>query len=71
MKIFIITSIALFFTSSVFAETWEINNQEDWNKNIQSSKGIIIEDGLVSPKEKQVTSKPSLRNSKLKNPFNP
>ena len=52
MKIFKVLSLTLFFTSSVFAEAWEINNQADWKKNIQSSIGIVIEDGLVSPKEK-------------------
>lgn len=66
MKIFIITSLALFFASSLFAETWEINNQEDWKNNIQSSKGIIIEDGLVSPKEKTGHFKTKLKKFKSK-----
>ncbi len=35
MKIFKVLSLTLFFTSSVFAEAWEINNQADWKKNIQ------------------------------------
>ena len=66
MKIFIITSLTLFFTSSVFAKTWEINNQADWKKNIQSSKGILIEDGLVSPKEKTGHFKTKLKTFKTK-----
>ena len=66
MKIFIITSLALFFASSLFAETWKINNQEDWKNNIQSSKGIIIEDGLISPKEKTGHFKTKLKKFKSK-----
>ena len=66
MKIFKVLSLTLFFTSFVFAETWEINNQADWKKNIQSSKGIIIEDGLVSPKEKTGHFKTKLKKFKTK-----
>ena len=66
MKIFKVLSLTLFFTSFVFAETWEINNQADWKKNIQSSKGIIIEGGLVSPKEKTGHFKTKLKKFKTK-----
>jgi len=66
MKIFKVLSLTLFFTSFVFAETWEINNQADWKKNIQSSKGIIIEDGLVFPKEKTGHFKTKLKKFKTK-----
>ena len=66
MKIFKVLSLTLFFTSFVFAEAWEINNQADWKKNIQSSKGIIIEDGLVFPKEKTGHFKTKLKKFKTK-----
>ena len=66
MKIFKVTSLALFFASFLFAGTWEINNQADWKKNILSSKGIIIEDDLVYPKEKTGHFKTKLKKFKTK-----
>ena len=66
MKTYIVTLTALLFTSSLFAETWKISSQEGWKKNIHSSKGIIIEDGLVSPKEKTGHLKTKLKKFKNK-----
>ena len=66
MKTYIVTLTALLFTSSLFAETWKISSQEGWKKNIHSSKGIIIEDGLVSPEEKTGHFKTKLKKFKNK-----
>ena len=66
MKTYIATLTAVLFASSLFAETWKINSQEGWKKNIQSSKGIIIEGGLVSPKEKTGHIKTKLKKFKNK-----
>jgi hypothetical protein len=66
MKTYIVTLTAVLFTSSLFAETWKIKSQEGWKRNIQSSKGIIIEGGLVSPKEKTGHFKTKLKKFKNK-----
>ena len=52
MKLSSITSLTLFVTASLFSESWQIKSQTEWEKNIQSSKGLIIKDDVVSPKEK-------------------
>ena len=60
MKLYSIISLTLTVTASLFSESWKIKSQTEWKKNIQSSKGIVIKDNLVSPKEKMpVTSKQS------------
>ena len=50
MKIYLITFFTLTLTASLSSETWKIKSQADWKKNIQLSKGIVIEDSLVSPR---------------------
>ena len=46
-----VTLSAILFASSFLgrAESLEISTQSDWERVIDSSKGIVIEDGLVSP----------------------
>ena len=70
MKLYSIISLTLTFTASLFSENWQIKSQAAWEKNIQSSKGIVIKDNLVSPKEKMGTSKQGLKNLKVRNLFN-
>ena len=52
MKLYSNISLILAITSSLFSESWQIKSQTEWKKNLQSSKGIIIQDDVVSPKEK-------------------
>ena len=66
MKIYIVISLALLFTFPLLAVTWEIKNQAEWKKNILSSKGIIIEKGLVSSKGDTGHFKTKLKKFKTK-----
>ena len=50
MKIYLITFFTLTLTASLSSETWKIKSQADWEKNIQLSEGIVVEDSLVSPR---------------------
>ena len=61
MKLYSIISLTLTFTASLFSENWQIKSQAAWEKNIQSSKGIVIKDNLVSPKEKNGHFKTKLK----------
>ena len=60
-----VTLSAILFASSFLAraESLEISTQSDWERVIDSSKGIVIKDGLASPPENRVVSKPRSRNS--------
>ena len=66
MKFYLITSLTLFVTCSLFSESWQIKSQIAWEKNIQSSKGIIIKDDVVSPKGKFGHFKTKLKKFKNK-----
>ena len=66
MKFHLITFITFTFTASLFSENWQIKSQAEWEKNIQSSKGIIIQDNVVSPKEKAGHFKTKLKKFKSK-----
>ena len=66
MKFYLITLITLTFTASLFSENWQIKSQAAWEKNIQSSKGIVIKDNVVSPKEKAGHFKTKLKKFKSK-----
>ena len=66
MKFYLITLITLTFTASLFSENWQIKSQAEWEKNIQSSKGIVIKDNVVSPKEKAGHFKTKLKKFKSK-----
>ncbi len=45
---------------------WSIGSDKDWKNQIQRSDGIIIENGLVSPKEKSATLLTKTRSFKSK-----
>ena len=64
MKLCLIISFAV--TASLFSESWKIQSQTEWKKNLQSSKGIIIQDDVVSPKEKFGHFKTKLKKFKSK-----
>ena len=64
MKLCLIISFAV--TASLFAESWNIQSQTEWKKNLQSSKGIIIQDNVVSPVEKAGHFKTKLKKFKTK-----
>ena len=66
MKLYLIISLALAHTVSLFSESWKIKSQTEWKKNIQSSKGIIIKDNVVSPVEKAGHFKTKLKKFKSK-----
>ena len=66
MKLYSIISLTLTVTASLFSESWKIKSQTEWKKNIQSSKGIVIKDNLVSPKEKTGHFKTKLKKFKSK-----
>ena len=66
MKFYSITSLTLFVTCSLFSESWQIKSQIAWEKNIQSSKGIIIKDDVVSTKGKFGHFKTKLKKFKNK-----
>ena len=66
MKFHLITSIAFTFTASLFSDNWQIKSQAAWEKNIQSSKGIVIKDNVVSPKERTGHFKTKLKKFKNK-----
>ena len=66
MKFYSITSLTLFVTCSLFSESWQIKSEIAWEKNIQSSKGIIIKDDVVSPKGKFGHFKTKLKKFKNK-----
>jgi len=66
MKLYSIISLTLTVTASLFSESWKIKSQTEWKKNIQSSKGIVIKDNLVSPKEKNGHFKTKLKKFKSK-----
>jgi hypothetical protein len=59
MKFLFVASLTLTITASLFSKSWNIKSQTEWEKNLLLSEGIIIEEGLISPREKPVTSKPS------------
>ena len=66
MKFHLLTSLLLSVPASLFSESWKIKNQEEWKKNIQSSKGVLINDGVVSPKEQAGHFKTKLKKFKSK-----
>ncbi len=66
MKTYIATLTAVLFASPFSLRLGKLDSQEGWKKNIQSSKGIIIEGGLVSPKEKTGHFKTKLKKFKKK-----
>ena len=66
MKFLLITFITFTFSASLFSENWQIKSQAEWEKNIQSSKGIVIKDNVVSPKEKNGHFKTKLKKFKSK-----
>lgn len=47
--------IVMFATVHAQAQVWTIDNAEDWTNNIQSSTGATIENGSVSPTDKQAS----------------
>jgi len=48
--------IAILLGSSLLhADDWKIESAEDWKENTESSKGIVAEDGAISPEEKSGT----------------
>jgi hypothetical protein len=52
MKSLSVASLTLTITASLFSKSWNIKSQTEWEKNILLSEGIIIEEGLISPKGK-------------------
>ena len=66
MKFLLITFITFAASVSLFSESWQIKSQTEWKKNIQSSKGIIIKDNVVSPMEKVGHFKTKLKKFKSK-----
>ena len=66
MKLYLIISLTLAYTVSLFSESWKIKSQTEWKKNIQSSKGIIIKENVVSPVEKAGHFKTKLKKFKSK-----
>ena len=66
MKLYLIIILALAYTVSLFSENWKINSQTEWKKNLQSSKGIIIKDNVVSPVEKAGHFRTKLKKFKSK-----
>ena len=66
MKLYLIISLTLAYTVSLFSESWKIQSQTEWKKNLQSSKGIIIQDNVVSPVEKAGHFKTKLKKFKTK-----
>ena len=66
MKFLSVASLTLTITASLFSKSWNIKSQTEWEKNIQSSEGIIIEEGLISPQEKAGHFKTKLKKFKAK-----
>ena len=66
MKLYLIITLALAYTVSLFSESWKIKSQTEWKKNLQSSKGIIIKDNVVSPVEKAGHFRTKLKKFKSK-----
>ena len=66
MKFLLITFITFAVSVSLFSESWKIKSQTEWKKNLQSSKGIIIKDNVVSPEGKAGHFKTKLKKFKSK-----
>ena len=66
MKFLLITFITFAVSVSLFSESWKIKSQTEWKKNLQSSKGIIIKDNVVSPVEKAGHFRTKLKKFKSK-----
>jgi hypothetical protein len=66
MKSLFVTSLTLTITASLFSKSWNIKSQTEWEKNLLLSEGIIIEEGLISPKGKAGHFKTKLKKFKAK-----
>ena len=66
MKRHSIATLLLASAASLFSETWEIKNHAEWKRNVQSSDGILIEKGLVSPEGRTGHFKTKIRKFKTK-----
>lgn len=56
------TSLSFCALASVaMAETWQVESNDDWQKSMKSSEGLVIKDGVASP-----TGKTATYTSKLK-----
>lgn len=42
-------------------QKWTIDSQEDWEKSSDTQTGLVLEDGLASPKERTATFRSTLR----------
>ena len=66
MKILTILSFPIVLASVLFADSWKIENETDWKKQIKSSPGITIQGNLVSPTQKSGNFKTKVKRFKNK-----